>query len=200
MKRLLILCLLFVPPLALAKSTILIFGDSLSAGYGITLSQSWPALLAERVRTEHPGTTVANASVSGETTADGRSRLPAALDRFRPTLVVLALGANDGLRGLPLPQMHANLVAMVRAAKRTKARVLLIGMKVPPNYGPDYTTRFEQVFVQVAKQEKIDLVPFLLAPIALDEEAYQADGLHPTAAAQVRLLDHLWPAMQVLLK
>jgi acyl-CoA thioesterase-1 len=199
-KRLLILCLSVTPMLAAAKSTVLVFGDSLSAGYGIAVSQSWPSLLADRIRAEYPATTVANASVSGETTAGGRSRLPAALERFQPTVVVLALGANDGLRGLPLSQMQANLVAMIRAAKQAKARVLLIGMKIPPNYGAAYTTGFEATFANVAKQEKIDLVPFLLAPIALDEQAFQADGLHPTAAAQGRILDHLWPAIKAQIK
>jgi acyl-CoA thioesterase-1 len=199
-KRLLILCLTVTPMLAAAKSTVLVFGDSLSAGYGIAINQSWPSLLADRMRSQQPVVVVANASVSGETTAGGRSRLPAALERFQPAVVVLALGANDGLRGLPLTQMQANLIAMIRTAKEMKARVLLVGMKIPPNYGPDYTSGFEATFAKVAKQEKIDLVPFLLAPIALDQEAFQADGLHPTAAAQVRILDHLWPAIKAQIK
>jgi len=177
-----------------------VFGDSLSAGYGLTTGQDWPSLLDKRLAKAKLGYRVVNASISGETTAGGRARLPAALRRLKPSVVILALGANDGLRGLSLTQMRNNLTAMIDAAKAHRARVLLIGMKLPPNYGPDYDRRFEEGFRRVAKREKVALLPFLLAPIATDLNAFQADGLHPTAAAQAAVLDHVWPALRPLLK
>jgi len=189
-----------LPLTALAAPSILIFGDSLSAGHGIALAQSWPSLLVRRLDDNHLAYSVANASISGETTAGGRSRLTEALDRLQPSVVVIALGANDGLRGLPVPQMRENLVAMVRATKAKKARVLLIGMKLPPNYGPDYARQFEQAFVQVAKDERVPLLPFLLEPLGATTDAFQPDGLHPTASAQPKILDHVWPALQTLLR
>jgi acyl-CoA thioesterase-1 len=185
---------------AAAPPALLVFGDSLSAGYGIAAAQSWPALLQERLRAEKFPHAVINASISGETTAGGRSRLPAALDRHRPKLVVLALGANDGLRGLPLAQTRDNLFAMTRAAQAAGARVLLVGMHLPPNYGPDYTREFNALFATVASQKKTALLPFLLEPIALDDAAFQADRLHPTAAAQPKILDHVWQTLKPMLK
>ena len=186
--------------MAAAKPTILVFGDSLSAGYGIAVERSWPSLLNRQVAEAGLDYSVDNASVSGETTAGGRSRLPAALDRFKPSVVVLALGANDGLRGLSLAQMRDNLAAMIDAARARHARVLLVGMKLPPNYGADYSRDFEQSFALVATRAKVPLLPFLLAPIATDARSFQADGIHPTAAAQFRILDHVWPALKPLLK
>lgn len=185
---------------AQAADTVLVFGDSLSAGYGIAVRQSWPALLADHLRAEKLPQTVVNASISGETTAGGRSRLPTVLRQHRPAVVVLALGANDGLRGLPLAQTRDNLAAMLRAAKAAGARVLLVGMQLPPNYGPDYTREFNALFTTLARQEKTALLPFLLEPIALDEAAFQADRLHPTAAAQPRILAHVWQSLKPLLK
>lgn len=194
----LLLCLLAGP--AAAAENILVFGDSLSAGFGIAVEHSWPALLQDKLRQEKFAQTVINASISGETTAGGRSRLPAALERHRPAVVILALGANDGLRGLPLAQMRDNLVAMVRAAKAAKAKVLLVGMRLPPNYGPAYAAQFNALFAAVAKQEKTALLPFLLEPVALDDGAFQPDRLHPTAAAQPAIRDHVWPVLRPLLK
>ena len=179
--------------------TILVFGDSLSAGYGIAIQQSWPALLQARLQQEHFPQTVVNASISGETTAGGRSRLPAALMQHRPQIVILALGANDGLRGLPLDAMRANLAAMVRAARAAGARVLIAGMQLPPNYGPDYTRNFNGMFATLAKKEKAALLPFLLEPIALDDTAFQPDHLHPTAAVQPQIRDHVWSVLKPLL-
>ncbi len=179
---------------------ILVFGDSLSAGYGIALQQSWPSLLAERLQREKLPYTVVNASISGETTAGGRSRLPAALKAHQPRLVILALGANDGLRGLPTETLRANLEAMIAAARTAGAQVLLVGMRLPPNYGPDYTRRFAAAFAESAQKHKLTLLPFLLEPIALDDSAFQADRLHPTADAQPRLLDHVWGVLEPLLK
>lgn len=196
-----ILALLLLSWCATAHAAaLLVFGDSLSAGYGIAREQSWPALLEERLRTEKFPYAVINASISGETTAGGRTRLPAALKQHRPKLVILALGANDGLRGLPLAQTRDNLLAMVRAAKAAGARVLVAGMQLPPNYGPDYAREFNALFATVARQEKAALLPFLLEPIGLDDSAFQPDRLHPTAAAQPRILDHVWQTLQPLLK
>lgn len=200
LKRLLLLFILALPISASAGSSVLVFGDSLSAGYGIALQQSWPALLAKRLEDNRPPWSVSNASISGETTAGGRTRFKEALDRVQPAVVVLALGANDGLRGLSLAQMRDNLLAMIRAAKDRNARVLLVGMKLPPNYGPDYVRQFEQAFARVAREEQVPLLPFLLAPIAADAAAFQPDGLHPTAAAQPKLLEYVWSGLQPLLK
>ena len=181
-------------------ATLLVFGDSLSAGYGIARGQSWPALLEERLRTEKFPYAVINASISGETTAGGKSRLPAELQRHRPQVVILALGANDGLRGLQLAQTRDNLLAMTRAVKTTGARVLIAGMQLPPNYGPDYAREFNALFAAVARQEKAALLPFLLEPVALDDAAFQPDRLHPTADAQPKILDHVWTVLKPLLK
>ncbi len=186
--------------LASAAETLLIFGDSLSAAYGIAVRQSWPSLLAERLQQEKLPYSVTNASISGETTAGGRSRLPAALKQHRPAIVILALGANDGLRGLPLSEARANLTQMTQAARASGARVLLAGMRLPPNYGIEYTRDFAALFAAVAKQEKTTLLPFLLAPIETDDGAFQADRLHPTAAAQPKILDHVWQSLRPLLK
>jgi acyl-CoA thioesterase-1 len=186
--------------IAAPAKSILVFGDSLSAGYGIAREQSWPSLLAQRLAAEESPYAVINASISGETTAGGRTRLPQALRDHHPAVVVIALGANDGLRGLPLDAMRANLAAMVRAAQKTGSRILLIGMKLPPNYGTDYTATFTQTFADVARQEKVALVPFLLEPIAGQRDAFQADDLHPIAGAQPALLNHVWPALLPLLK
>jgi acyl-CoA thioesterase-1 len=200
MSKLSILLLWLIACAAHAADTVLVFGDSLSAGYGIAVSQSWPSLLAERLKQEKFPHSVVNASISGETTAGGRTRLPALLKQHRPALVVLALGANDGLRGLPLAEMRTNLTYMVQAAKAARAKVLLAGMQLPPNYGPDYTRAFNATFAAIAKQEKIALLPFLLEPLAADDTAFQPDRLHPTAAAQPKILDHVWQSLKPLLK
>ena len=192
--------LLFVLPLAAyAAQTILVFGDSLSAGYGLARAQSWPALLEQRLQAAHLPYVIVNASISGETTAGGRTRLPAALAQHKPAIVVVALGANDGLRGLPLAQMRANLGAMLRAAKQRRCQALLIGMKLPPNFGPGYTAEFARSFKDVARAQKVPLLPFLLEPVAGDPLAFQADALHPVAAAQPKIADHVWQALKPLL-
>jgi len=191
--------LLFVAPSALAARTILVMGDSLSAGYGIRPEQAWPALLGERLAEKRLDYSVANLSISGETTAGGRARLDAALKQHKPAIVIVALGANDGLRGLPLVQMRDNLKAMVDAARTAGAKVLLIGMHLPPNYGP-YATEFQSSFSDIARQKKLALLDFLLAPVATRPELFQADNLHPVAAAQPLLLDYVWPALAPLLR
>lgn len=180
--------------------TVLVMGDSLSAAYGLAPAQGWVSLTADRIGKTKPGWRVVNASISGETTAGGAARIAAEVQRHKPAVVVIALGANDGLRGLPLAQTRANLEKMIKAAQAGKARVLLVGMRMPPNYGPDYTRGFEQNFSALAKQYNTPLLPFLLEPIALDRSAYQADNLHPVASAQPKLRDHVWKALEPLLR
>ncbi len=182
-----------------AGRTVLVFGDSLSAGYGMAAADGWVALLGERLAARKPGWTVVNASISGETTAGGASRIGKALARTRPDVVVIELGANDGLRGLPLAQSRANLERMVRASKDAGAKVLLVGMRMPPNLGRAYTEGFEANFREVAKAEGVALLPFLLEPVAADRANFQADNLHPTAEVQPQLLDHVWKALEPLL-
>jgi acyl-CoA thioesterase I len=183
-----------------AQRSVLVMGDSLSASYGLAASQGWVALTAQKIAKEKPGWRVANASISGETTAGGAARIVAELKRHKPSVVVIELGGNDGLRGLPLDQTRANLAKMIVAAKTANAKVLLIGMRLPPNYGPDYTRGFERTFRELAQQHKTAFLPFLLEPIAFDDRAFQADRIHPTAAAQPKLRDHVWPALSPLLK
>ncbi|WP_228531154.1 MULTISPECIES: arylesterase [Myxococcaceae] len=182
------------------QRTVLVFGDSLSAGYGLAASEGWVALTAERLAKEKPGWRLVNASVSGETTAGGAARIAAELARTHPQVVVLELGGNDGLRGLPLEQMRANLDRMVKAAKGAGARVLLVGIRLPPNFGRAFTEGFAQNYQTVARDNGVPLLPFLLEPIAQDRSAFQADGIHPVAAAQPKLRDHVWPALAPLLE
>jgi acyl-CoA thioesterase-1 len=193
-------CLLLVCTANAASGVILVFGDSLSAGYGLRLDQAWPALLEQRLRTERLRYSVVNASISGETTAGGRSRLGAALTKNKPDVVIIALGANDGLRGLPLPEMRANLGAMIASSRKTNAQVLLVGMHMPPNYGPDYTQKFHQSFADVANAGGASLVPFMMEGFADKRELFQPDGIHPTALAQPLILDTVWPALKSLLR
>ena len=181
------------------QHVVLVMGDSLSAGYGLAASEGWVSLLATKVAQEKPGWGVVNASVSGETTAGGAARIAGELARNRPDVVAIELGANDGLRGLPLEQTRANLEAMIAAARAANATVLLIGMRLPPNYGPDYTRDFETLFADLAKRQQVAFLPFLLEPVAADDTAFQADRLHPNAGAQPKLRDHVWPALEPLL-
>lgn len=199
----LLVCLLsgglsFAAPAALAR-TILVFGDSLSAGYGIRQDAAWPSLLEKRLLENRFDYSVANASISGETTSGGRVRLAGVLDKESPDIVVIALGSNDGLRGLPVAAMRDNLLAMTDSAQKKNARVLIVGQRLPPNYGP-YATQFHAVFGEVAKAKKTAYVDFLLDGVALTPELFQADNLHPTAAAQPRLLDNVWRGLEPLLK
>lgn len=187
-------------PAAAAPRTVLVMGDSLSAAYGLSAAQGWVALTAEQVKRTRPGWRVVNASISGETTAGGASRIAAELQRHRPAIVVIELGANDGLRGLSLAQTRANLDRMIQAARKSGARVMLIGMRIPPNYGPDYTRGFEANFKALADQYKLPLLPFLLEPVARDRANFQADNLHPVAAAQPKIRDHVWSVLAPLLK
>ena len=183
-----------------APRTVLVMGDSLSAAYGLSASQGWVSLTADRMKTSHPTWRVVNASISGETTAGGAGRISAELARVKPTIVVIELGANDGLRGLSLAQTRANLDKMIVAAKASKAKVLLVGMRLPPNFGPEYTRGFEANYVELSKLRQTTLLPFLLAPVAADRKNFQADNMHPVAAAQPKLRDHVWTALAPMLK
>jgi len=185
---------------AQAAGTILVVGDSISAGYGLAQGQSWPSLLEKRLREQRLDYSVVNASISGDTTAGGRSRIGAALDRARPAVVIIALGGNDGLRGLPVAALRDNLHAMIEAARARKARVVLAGMKLPPNYGPDYTRAFEQSYAELARRHKAALVPFLLDGVAEKRELFQPDGIHPVVEAQPMILDNVWKVLRPLLR
>ncbi len=183
-----------------ADKSILVFGDSLSAAYGISQARGWVSLLAERVKRERPDYIVANASISGETTSGGAARIAKALSQHKPAVVILELGANDGLRGLPLAQMKKNLAAMIEQSQKAGARVLLVGMKLPPNYGPEYTQGFEASYGELAKRYKAALVPFLMEDFAEKPGLFQADRIHPTEAAQPLMLERVWKALRPLLK
>jgi len=180
--------------------TVLVMGDSLSAAYGLASSQGWVSLLGERLAREAPGWRVVNASISGETSAGGAARVVREVVLHRPAVVIIELGANDALRGLPLRQLRINLARMIGAAQGVDAQVLLVGMRIPPNYGGAYTQEFERGYRDLARRFDTALLPFLLEPIALDRSAYQADNLHPVASAQPRLRDHVWSALRPLLK
>jgi acyl-CoA thioesterase-1 len=179
---------------------ILVFGDSLSAGYGINVDKGWVSLLSSRLNAEGYGLEVVNASVSGETSAGGLGRLPRALAAHRPELVLLELGANDGLRGLPVAGLRTNLQQMIGLAQKSGARVLLIGIRMPPNYGEQYTVPFAKVYEAVAEQLHVPLVPFLLAKVADKSELMQADGLHPNERGEPLLLENVWPKLLPLLR
>jgi len=180
--------------------TILVLGDSLSAALGIRPEQGWVALLAQRLQAQGYGYQIVNASVSGETTSGGLERLPRALQLHQPGTVILELGANDGLRGLPVDETRENLAHMVRLSQAAGARVLLVGMRIPPNYGPRYTEQFARMFPELANQYHLPLVPFLLEKVALDPTRMQQDGMHPNARGEPPVLDTLWPYLKPLLK
>ncbi len=176
-----------------AGSTVLVLGDSLSAAYGIPRDQGWVALLQQKLDQQQPGRyRVINASTSGETTSGGRSRLQQLLTQHTPDLVLLQLGGNDGLRGLPVRELRQNLTAMIESSQQSGARVALLGILIPPNYGPRYTQEFRESYSLLAKQYQLALVPFLLEGVAGKADLMQEDGLHPTAAAQTILLENVW--------
>jgi acyl-CoA thioesterase I len=180
---------------------ILVFGDSISAGYGLArVEQGWVALLQTRLKDQEYGYQVVNASVTGETTAGGLARLPRALMLHQPEIVILELGGNDGLRALPIAQMRANLVRMVDLASAAGAKVVLLGMRMPPNYGPEYTEQFRLCYSDLARDKKLPLVPFLLNDIALVPDLMQADGIHPNELGQPKLLANVWPSLKPLLR
>ena len=175
-------------------------GDSLSAAYGLARSQGWVALLAERLKRERLDYNVVNASISGDTTAGGRARIGELLAKHHPAVVILELGGNDGLRGLPIAQLKANLGTMIERSKKAGARVLVVGMRMPPNYGPDYTQAFENAYAELAKRYRVALAPFILEGFAEKPEYFQPDRIHPTAAVQPLILDRIWRGLRPLLK
>ena len=188
-----------VPLVAHAAGTILVVGDSLCAAYGIDKQRGWVALLQERLHQQQLDYQVVNASISGDTTRGGLSRLPAALRRESPEVLILALGANDGLRGFPPGQTRDNLRQMIQQAHDTGASVLLLGIKLPANYGPVYGEKFHRVYLELAEELGIDLVPFFLEGVAETRELMQADGVHPGVEAQPRILDNVWVGLSPLL-
>jgi acyl-CoA thioesterase-1 len=199
MPKLIASLLLWFLSASATAGTLLVLGDSLSAGYGLAPGQGWVALLEQRLEQRGDAWRVVNASISGDTTAGGRSRLPAALERHQPAVLVLELGANDGLRGLSLTAMRNNLDAMIAQAHAVGARVLLIGMRMPPNYGPRYTEGFSAIYAELAAKHDVPLVPFLLERVALDAGLMLSDNLHPNGRAQPLLLDTVWPVLEPLL-
>lgn len=188
------------PASAATEGTVLVFGDSLSAGYGLKPGEEWPALLQQRLTRLGKKIWIHNASISGETTGGGLARFPAALAAAKPKWVILELGANDGLRGYPVKTMHDNLVEMIKLSRQAGARVMLIGMYIPPNYGKPYTEAFAQQFRDIADEYQLVFEPFLLEPVILKEGMLLPDRLHPTAAGQPLLLDWLWPKIKTLLE
>ena len=191
---------MYLPLTAWAGGTILVYGDSLSAAYGLSQDAGWPTLLQARLKQEGMDYTVTNVSISGETTSGGAARIAETLKAHKPRVIIVALGANDGLRGLPPEQMRANLATILSASRRAQARVLLVGMRMPPNYGETYTRQFAQVYVDLARKYKTALVPFLLEGMADRRALFQADDMHPTAAAQPIILENVWKALVPLLK
>ncbi len=182
-----------------AQDNILILGDSLSAGYGLKAEQNWVNILQQRLNQQYPDYKIINASISGDTTANGLNRLPAALKLSQPKIIIIELGANDGLRGLPLGYAKNNLEKIIKASQQQTSQILLLGMKIPPNYGKKYTQAFAEVFPQLAEQYELALAPFMLEGVSGHPKYIQTDGLHPNAQAQALILDNIWPYLQPLL-
>lgn len=192
--------MLMLPPAASLAATIMVYGDSLSAGYGLPQEQGWVNLMQKKLHAEKTDYKVVNLSISGETTLGGKNRIAQALEAHRPAIVILALGANDGLRGQDLDAMRANLEAIIQACRRFNARVVLIGMRLPPNYGAYYGEKFHQVFVDLARRRKLPLVPFLFEGFGEDRALFQSDGFHPAAPAQARMMETVWKTLRPLLR
>lgn len=187
-------------PLTAAAKSIVVLGDSISAGYGIQVQQGWVALLQRKLNEQAKPYVISNASISGDTSAGGLARLQPILDQHKPDILLLELGANDGLRGLSSQEMKRNLAEIVRRSQAAGAKVMLLGMKIPPNYGKRYIEMFYSIYPQLAEELKIPLVPFILEDVALKPEWMQADGLHPNALGQPAIVETIWPHLQPLLK
>jgi acyl-CoA thioesterase-1 len=201
LKRVLLLCLMLCAPAAYSASkTLLVLGDSISAEYGLPRDSGWVSLLQTRLSDDKLQVSVVNASISGETTAGGLTRLPALLQQHKPAVLIIELGGNDGLRGLSLAATQSNLREMIKSADRIGARVLLLGMRVPPNYGPDYSKRFAAMYQGLARERNVKLVPFLFAGLEDTERFFQQDRIHPNQRAQAVMLDNVWPSLRSLLK
>ena len=201
LKRVLLLCLMLCAPAAYSASkTLLVLGDSISAEYGLPRDSGWVSLLQTRLSDDKLPVSVVNASISGETTAGGLTRLPGLLQQHKPAVLIIELGGNDGLRGLSLAATQSNLREMIKSADRIGARVLLLGMRVPPNYGPDYSKRFAAMYQGLARERNVKLVPFLFAGLEDTERFFQQDRIHPNQRAQMVMLDNVWPSLRSLLK
>ena len=192
--------MLFMLPGYSAPKTLLVLGDSISAEYGLPRNTGWVSLLLQRIVDEKLSATIVNASISGETTSGGLTRLPALLQQHKPSVLIVELGGNDGLRGLSLAATQANLREMIKAAERSGARILLLGMQVPPNYGPDYSKRFTAMYQGLARERGVKLVPIFFAGLQDTDQFFQPDRIHPNQRAQTILLDNVWPALKPLLK
>ena len=197
--RILLLLILSAAAPVHAARTILVFGDSLSAGYGLPAGSGWVSLLEQRLKRDRLDYTIVNASISGETTLGGRNRIADALAEHKPAVVIVQLGGNDGLRGNSIEETRRNLIAIVGASRKAGAKVLLVGMRIPPNYGKVYTRRFEALFAEVARQQNASLVPFMLQGFADKREWFQSDGIHPAVEAQPRILDNIYRRLRALL-
>lgn len=200
MIRVLVLTVLIGFPIAGRTATVLVFGDSISAGYGLPTDAGWVHLLRERLTKLGPAFKVVNASISGETASGGRRRIEGVLQQFKPDIVVIELGGNDGLRGARIPALQADLEAIVSASLKTRAKVLLVGMQLPPNYGADYVKRFQELYAEIAAKHRVPLVPFLFDGFGSRPEFFQGDGIHPTRAAQPLMLETVWKTLEPLLK
>jgi acyl-CoA thioesterase-1 len=195
-----LVALVLAAPAFASAATIMVFGDSLSSAYGIERNRGWTTLLQQRLDEKRLDYKIVSASISGETTSGGRSRIAGALATHRPSIVIIALGANDGLRGLSLDAMRANLEAMVRSSRKSGAKVLLVGMRVPPNFGPAYAEKFQNVYRDIATRERIPWLPFLLDGFADNPDFFQPDGIHPAVSAQALVLENVWKGLAPLLK
>ncbi|MEJ2565338.1 MAG: arylesterase [Gammaproteobacteria bacterium] len=198
-KRLLLFFLLCLPLPGFSATTVLVLGDSLSAAHGLDQKEGWVSLLEERLHQQCAGCRVINASISGETTAGGRSRIVSLLKQQQPQILIVELGGNDGLRGLPITEMYDNLDHIITRALQRHVKVVLIGMRLPPNYGPSYTREFHNVYQRLAAKYHVPWVPFLLAGFADQQRLFQGDGIHPVAAAQGIMLDNVWPVLRPML-
>jgi acyl-CoA thioesterase-1 len=196
------LCITLLAPVGVvaAEKSIVVLGDSVSAAYGLTQARGWVALLGERLKRERLDYIVVIASISGETTAGGLGRIDRVLEREKPQVVIIELGPNDGLRGQPIAMMKKNLAAMIERAQKAGAQVVLVGMRIPPNYGLEYSEAFHAAFAELAKRYKTALVPFLMEGFAEKRELFQADGIHPTEAGQPMMAERVWQVLRPLLK
>jgi acyl-CoA thioesterase-1 len=198
--RVLFIIIVSLMPQVVSAKAIVVLGDSISAGYGIEVSQGWVSLLQNKLDVSNDNYQIINESISGETTAGGLARIDRVLSEYRPVVLLIELGANDGLRGLPVDIMKSNLAEIIRRGQKAGAKVLLLGMRIPPNYGKRYTNMFYNVYMQLSKEMKIPYVPFILEDVALIKELMQPDGLHPNAKAQSIIAERVWIPMQSLLK
>lgn len=195
-----VIIFLYAMPAYSASKTVLVLGDSLSAEYGLPRGKGWVSLMQTRVKDENINYSVVNASISGETTAGGKTRLPALLRQHHPSIVIIELGANDGLRGLSLAATKANLLEMIKLASTSGAQILLVGMQIPPNYGLDYSKRFAAMFKGLSNEKSVKLVPFLLAGLDDTDKFFQPDRIHPNQYAQMQMLDNVWNILKYLIK